>query len=302
MLTIRNLHIVCILLLITPLFLFLPGCQDLKADEHQAVSNDTIKPGSESNYQQLVSDQNLATQEEMIGAHEIPLNVTIGLYNGIGSWDLNVRALKNFLNEYRFEYSLIDENDLNSENLSERYDLIWFPGGFAAEYRYYIINHQPLIKFVAEGGALVGSCAGAYFVADIFSWMGNDHDYPLDIFSGTASGPLSGEIGWGNETILELNREITFNNDFEERIPVYYFDGPYFTPHGDNPVTILASYAVNDKPAVIAGRFESGKYLLFGPHPELGGYDAETGDYDVTGGNNAQWPWLESAIQWFAGW
>jgi glutamine amidotransferase-like uncharacterized protein len=232
-------------------------------------------------------------------------SLRIAIYNGIGSWDLNVKALENFFAQNELSYTLIDENDVTSINLRNRYDLIWFPGGFAGEYRYLIDDLKPLIDFVEQGGYYVGSCAGAYFAADILSWLcegGKDHDYPLNFFPGRAAGPLVFELNWGDEAFLVLNRDLTFNTAFDPALPVYYFDGPYFDASPGADYYIVARYEANEQPAVVAGFFGDGKYLLFGPHPEIGGISEQSGDYDLEGGNNAQWDWLIAVLYWFGDW
>ncbi len=229
----------------------------------------------------------------------------IGLYNGIGVWDLNVIALQNFFADNDLSYELFDEYDVTSLNLNDRFDLIWFPGGFAGEYRYLISDLEPLIDFVDQGGYYVGSCAGAYFAADILSWLGEDrkdHDYPLNFFPGKAVGPLVYELNWGDKAVLLLNRDMAANVDFELALPVYYFDGPYFEAFPEIDYLILARYETNNQPAVVAGHYGDGKYLLFGPHPEIGGINDQSGDYDLEGGNNAQWDWLLTILYWFGDW
>ncbi len=232
-------------------------------------------------------------------------SLRIGLYNGVGAWDINVTALQNFFNKHELTYELINENDVASLYLRDYYDLIWFPGGFAGEYRYAINDHDPLIEFVNRGGYYVGSCAGAYFAADILSWQGDekkDYDYPLNFFLGTAAGPMVGELNWGDEALLLLSRENSVNAGFGPVLPVYYFDGPYFAAFPETDYLILARYEKNNLPAVIAGHYGEGKYLLFGPHPELGGINIQSGDYDLEGGTNAQWDWLLAILYWFGNW
>jgi len=227
-------------------------------------------------------------------------SVKFGIYNGIGSWDENVKALEEFFTTYNLSYTLFNENDIVSNNLLDQFDLIWFPGGFASEYRYYIEDHQTIQEFVAGGGAYIGSCAGAYYAADILRWMGEDYDYPLKLYRGVAVGPLVNEINWGEEAEILLNPLLTANEGYGQAIAIYYFDGPYFAADNQAGVTILGRYAINNQPAIIAGRYGQGKYLLFGPHPELGDYNQQQDGNDTIGNNGTQWPWLFSVLIWFS--
>lgn len=271
-----------------------------------ADNYDQTNVNNEDDDQEPFSELKSSSESDEIAKPDPAIKyLRIGLYNGIGVWNLNVTALKNFFSEHELNYELFDEYDIASINLSDSFDLIWFPGGFAGEYRYLITDLEPLIDFVDQGGYYVGSCAGAYFAADILSWLGEDgkdHDYPLNFFPGKATGPLVYDLNWGDEAVLLLNRDIAINDDFEAKIPVYYFDGPYFDAFPEANYLILARYEVNNLPAVVAGHYGDGKYLLFGPHPEMGGIDEQSGDYDLEGGNNAQWEWLLAVLYWFGDW
>ncbi len=232
----------------------------------------------------------------------------IGVYNGVGSWDLNVDANLNFLEKHGFTSGLFDEDDAVNLDLSEQFDMIWFPGGFSGEYNYLISSHDNIRSFVASGGAFIGSCAGAYYASDILRWKGSNQDYRLALFDGIGAGPLIGLINWGEIATLTLTEEHPANEGFADELGAYYMDGPYFIPHNEDEnnkeqqIEILARYSVNEKPAVIAGRYGDGKYLLLGPHPELGGYSPGSADMNVEGEEGAQWPWLLSSLLWFYSW
>lgn len=224
----------------------------------------------------------------------------IGIYAGAGSWDENVVAFENFFVNSGYEYENFDEEDLIKDNFLDSFDLIWFPGGFSAEYRSLIpeAGHDAIRIFVENGGMLAATCAGAYYVADIMRWQGNDREYPLKIFKGTSVGPLSGLVGWGQITNIKLDETI-FGSEFPDFLPMYYFDGPYFVPHDEEDIIVAARYVVNDEPAVIAGKYGEGKYILFGPHPELGGYTPSNPEINLDGEEGAQWPWLKNILNWF---
>jgi len=224
----------------------------------------------------------------------------VGLYTGKGSWKENVEVAGNFLDHYEFEWSSFEENEAVSLDLENHYDLLWFPGGFAAEYKHYINDHSNIRDFVSDGGLFIGSCAGAYYASDILRWQGTDYEYPLHLFDGKGVGPLAGQIGWGETGIVELEEGHPVNQGFNLEKEMYYFDGPYFEPYDNDSVTVLARYQVNSEPAIIAGSKGAGKYLLLGPHPEIGGYSAESPDFSPDGEGGAQWPWLYRAVVWLS--
>ncbi len=226
----------------------------------------------------------------------------IGIYSGVGSWDVNVEAFINFFDFYEYTWILVDEKDMGNMDLAGKIDAIIFPGGFAAEYKNLIPNHDNLIYFLKEGGIFIGTCAGAYYASDILTWHGTDYQYPLGFYDGRGIGPLAGQVNWGDVTGFQLTPGHPVNESFNQTLDIYYFDGPYFDIDETASVEIIASYVVNNQPAVIAGRYGEGKYLLFGPHPELGGYSAQSPEFNLHGEEGAQWPWLQSSLIWLFDW
>jgi glutamine amidotransferase-like uncharacterized protein len=235
-----------------------------------------------------------------------PLRVVI--YAGAGSWDENVITLQYFFEEYGYSWSTIDENISPGKNFNEEFELIWFPGGFASEYRYDSLDHELIRSFVKNGGVFVGSCAGAYYASERLLWLYTDDgepveiEYPLKLFKGVAVGPLVGFINWGDKASLNLAEDHPANINFNSAIEIYYMDGPYFEPEREDTVEILARYKANNKPAAIAGRYGDGKYLLLGPHPEFGDYYQDILDLDKNNAETVQWLWLQSVLEWLIDW
>lgn len=226
-----------------------------------------------------------------------PLVCTVGLYTGKGSWDEDVEALRNFLDAHELTLVEIDQKTISKGELNELCDILVFVGGWSSEYCHYIENHANIRSYVENGGCFVGFCAGAYYASSTMLWKGSHLDYPLKLFSGTAAGPLS--IGWGKPSEIELNKEITFNLEFEDTLEIWYFDGPCFTGISEPSTQVLARYRDNGEAAVIAFSFGNGRVLLSGPHPELG-FIPSTDLVEVEGGSGAQWPWFYAALKWLA--
>ncbi|MDY6825816.1 MAG: BPL-N domain-containing protein [Bacillota bacterium] len=252
--------------------------------EGSAQENDGLTPVEE-------------TEEKLAAPPVLP---RVGLYNGRGSWETNVSAFYNFFEQYGYRCSYFNEVDAVEMDMGDQFDLICFPGGFAAEYKNFISEHDNIRSYVEEGGLFVGVCAGAYYACDTLRWQGTDHPYPLGLYDGKGVGPLSGLVAWGEKADITLTGEHPVNAGFNESMEMYYFDGPYFEPYERGTVEILARYDVNDEPAVIAGSHGNGSYLLLGTHPELGGYSHSSPEFNLEGGDGAQWPWLHSALLWLA--
>jgi len=245
-------------------------------------------------------DESLSQGTSSEESEFLPGSINIGVYSGRGSWDINVEAFRRFFEKNGYKWDEFDQNDLIVDGYLSRFDLIWFPGGFSAEYKAYISakGHENIRAYVANGGAIAGSCAGAYFMADIMVWYGNDSSYPVKIFEGKAIGPLAGMVSWGEIAQMKINEGV-FGNEFSGILPIYYYDGPYFIPNDGVNIEILARYEINNEAAVISGNYGNGKYLLFGPHPELGGNYSSSSGINVDGGEGAQWEWLNKSLKWF---
>ncbi len=270
-----------------------PAAQDddeLPANSGSTPLPDEFEPGPDQNSSK--------TECNIMEIPEDPELPRVGLYAGKGSWGENVEVIGHFLDHHGFKWSVFDENEAVKPGLEEQYDLLWFPGGFAAEYKNFISDHSIIRDFVNDGGLFIGSCAGAYYASRILRWEGADHEYPLELFKGKGVGPLSGLIGWGKTGSIELMEGHPVNHGFNPEKEMYYFDGPYFEPDEEESVTILARYQANNEPAVIAGTSGGGKYLLLGPHPEIGGYSEQSPQFSPEGEDGAQWPWLYRAILW----
>lgn len=224
-----------------------------------------------------------------------PFNPTVGLYTGRGSWGPDLEAMNNFLDRYELDRVEIDQETLGSADLGELCDILVFVGGFSSEYLHHVGNHRNIRTFVEQGGCFVGFCAGAYYASSTMVWMGKPLDYPLKLFPGEATGPLN--IGWGSLALIDLNRDLPFNQDFGDTMEMWYFDGPCFTALEDPGIDVLARYRNNGEAAVIAFPLGRGRVLLSGPHPELGYSPAEE-RIDPAGGSGARWPWLYAALQW----
>jgi glutamine amidotransferase-like uncharacterized protein len=246
------------------------------------------------------SDESSSQASSPVSSEFLPGSINIGLYSGKGSWDINVKAFRRFFEKSGYKWEEFDQKDLTVEDYLSRFDLIWFPGGFSAEYRANISvqGRGNIQNYAKNGGAIAGSCAGAYYMSDIMVWHGKSSSYPVKIFEGKAIGPLAGKVSWGGISQLKINESV-FGKEFPDTLPVYYYDGPYFVPNDAVQVEVLARYAINNEAAVISGNYGKGKFLLFGPHPELGGNYSSSKGINVDGGEGAQWDWLNKSLQWF---
>ncbi len=130
------------------------------------------------------------------------------------------------------------------------------PGGDAIEVAQHMkpAQMQLLRNFIAQGGAYLGICAGAFF-ADHFA---DDHNKvpALGLIPGISRDFLPGNV---DDLILKVMwRTPRF---------LYFQAGATFELDGKRPVDILARY-MDGRPAVIQFPYGRGTVVLSGPHPE----------------------------------
>ena len=300
----KKLFTILFILTSTSLLLFSCSAED-SAPKNEITENevknkgheleDEFSNGSDEENKNADQSHNQVTEPAL---KELPRDFFVGIYSGQGSWYESAEATRRFLENHDIKWDDFDEEDALDHEEINRFDLLWFPGGFAAEYKNYIKDHAIIRDFVHEGGLFVGSCAGAYYASAILNWQGTGYEYPLDFFEGKGSGPIPA-IAYGEATTIYLDDEHPVNQDFNSITEMYYFDGPYFEPADDENITVLARYRVNEEPAIIGGKSGDGSYLLLGPHPELGGYSEASSGFNLDGEDGARWQWLYALLKWF---
>jgi glutamine amidotransferase-like uncharacterized protein len=160
------------------------------------------------------------------------------------------------------------------DNILDEYDIIAIPGGWAWAYFQDLTNSgvAKIRSFVENGGAFFGVCAGAYFACDNIRWEGNPIAYSLDLYPNLGIGPIEAIAAWPGHNMTKINLNKAGDGPDLSGEPdshiVMYYGGPYFETSGTERVNILATYDVNDEPAIISYEYELGRIVLSGPHVE----------------------------------
>ncbi len=208
-----------------------------------------------------------------------------------GVWQEGVTAVKCMLNWMGFSYEEITYQDLNdpSQDISLPYKVLLFPGGFAYWYNYWIstFGKKQIRNFVNSGGGYFGICAGAFFASSHVVWEGISYGddslynaygeltgYDLNLFSGTATGPLNSIAPWPAYGMTKIDFETESEILSSYKTPPFseemlYYGGPFFTLEHNTRVTVLGNYDHNQAPAFVAFAYGSGRIVLTGPHPEI---------------------------------
>ncbi len=184
-----------------------------------------------------------------------------------GVWVKGLLQLEKLLGEEGWSYQRIGPYELK-EGLSPCCSLIIVPGGDTFRLRTELGQEgiEALTDFVKRGGSYLGICAGAYGVSKEVVWMSQYYSSGVYLFDGRAEGPLDELAPWPLSATVEINLKSNHPAlpPATPTIKVLYWGGPAFT---DGKAEVLATYALNSLPAIIAGR-KGGKWVLTGVHPE----------------------------------
>ncbi len=153
-----------------------------------------------------------------------------------------------------------------------RYSAMVLPGGFAYPGYTHLITEEAkgrIRQFVADGGVYMGICAGAFFASRDIRWhgvpYGPEAGYSLNLFDGTAAGPIAQLADYPEWAPTVLASE-------GPEHPVWYAAGPWLESE-DPAVKTVATYSApglpqQGAPAVVTAPFGDGHVVLWGPHPE----------------------------------
>lgn len=173
-------------------------------------------------------------------------------------------------------------------------DLLVIPGGADVPYARKLngTGNQKIKDYVADGGAFLGICAGAYYAcAEVIFDKGGPLEVTetrqLAFFPGKAVGPILAPYDYKTQSGSRAARLITAFPDTSTLIPTlatYYNGGPFFQDAHQYPGTrVLAWYEdnrheQNHLPAVLEIHFGKGTVILSGVHPEYDPFTLDPND------------------------
>jgi glutamine amidotransferase-like uncharacterized protein len=187
-----------------------------------------------------------------------------------------VKSLQQELDPFKYRIRRMDSKVLKSENWEKETALLVIPGGRDVYYHQALdgAGTSKIRKFVEEGGAYLGICAGAYFGAGAIEFeKGGSYEVcaerSLAFFPGLAEGPAYGKNKYRIDGLqgLEAARVSWKDDSFH----VYYNAGCQFVGAHEFPgVSILSSYLEleGDPAAIISCKIGQGKAVLSGVHLE----------------------------------
>lgn len=204
---------------------------------------------------------------------ELRADRTIGVYIDEGVFPPSAQAVIRRLDEAKTPPLLLLADDFTPEGLKGLKRII-VPGGWAPSILAGLGDHgqKALVRFVEQGGAYLGICAGAYVPCSKVRWEGETIPYPLGLVQGTAAGPVKGRAPWPTAETFDLQL------DKKKRSRALYAGGASFEV---KDAKVLARYPGGGAAAIEIKR-RKGRLILTGAHVEF----RTDKDADLLGQNN----------------
>jgi len=228
----------------------------------------------------------------------------VAVYNE--NWNDSIITFEHFLDYKNMTWEEVTGADINNNDLRPLYDVLFMPGGtFTSINRQISASGRQHIKdLVSSGGGYIGICAGGYYASASIIWAGRTYDYDLDLYSGTAIGPLDEIMPWdySKMTNLTMNLNHPINQYEPSRERQLYYGGPKF--QGGNYSTVATYDEASNALAAITCSYGSGRVALIGTHAEIDEDSNRDGSpfADLFYDYGSDWPLLWTTMDWLMGW
>jgi len=233
--------------------------------------------------------------------------VRVAVYSGDGAYFRSIKAAMRMFLWMGAEPQRITPREIIDGKLKS-FDVLYMTGGWAVPYIRDLKNGgtSKIREFVQQGGAYIGTCAGAFFAADYIYWEGKRYEYPLDLFPGAARGPIPELASWPGFKLCRINLSPTphaITKGEPDSMMSLYYGAPWFEVPPGFKADILAYYDINHQPAMLAYEFGLGRVFLTGVHTEF----EEGSDRDNVRWDNdmhdpeSEWPLMRNAVCWLVG-
>ena len=231
----------------------------------------------------------------------------------VGAWEASITAFSKFLEWKGISYKKVDAAYINANKLEGVFKAIYFPGGDCDGYDEDIndAGKQNIRDLVANNGAYIGVCAGAEFACDKLIWKGVEYDHGLDLFKGTATGPLDVIAKYPKYDMSTFSMNLQHPiNEFEtmfgygpdkNKEDVLYYGGCVYQAYKGTTFETVATFdAYKNEAGMLTFNYGTGRVLLISPHPEIEEDNDRDGDKfgDALDDHGSDWNFLWPATDW----
>ena len=208
------------------------------------------------------------------------------LYNGGGTWTVEVNSLQNILSDHQLSYNLVDANELNAMSFEDiiQYGLMIFPGGNGAQQAGGLTaaTHSRLRTAVQVNGvSYFGICAGSFIAQAPVPAAGKDVSYGL----GIVPGPLLEYYALENQGIDTAMVNLKLPDGSSKK--VLWYGGPMTTNISGG---IISKYP-DGTPAMSEMWSGKGFVVLSGVHPTATSGMLSSLGQDSTNAVQLDWTW-----------
>lgn len=234
-----------------------------------------------------------------------PVGRKVALYADHGCWPSSITAASKMFEWMGLAVTKVDAATINSGGLAG-YDLFCVPGGDMYRYSQSITSSgkERIRDFVAQGGAYVGICGGAYFAGERVFWRGQQLPMaPLGLYRGYARGPIDEIAPYPDSTMCRIDLAGE-SHPITAAIPdsawVLYYWGPALFPEDENAVAAIGRYTIGGAAAALAFDFGAGRVFIIGAHPEIE-EDSDrdgVGELDVLEDRGSDWDLMRAVVRW----
>lgn len=199
--------------------------------------------------------------------------VRIAVYSGDGAYFRSIRAATKMFEWMGADAQRITPQEIIAGKL-DNFDILYMTGGWAVPYIRDLRNGgtAKIRDFVERGGGYIGVCAGAFFAADHIYWEGKRNEYPLNLFPGSAKGPIAEIAPWPRFKLCRINLSKT-PHPITKGEPAFleslYYGGPWFDIPPGFKADVLAYYDINNRPVMLTYEYGQGRVFLTGLHTEF---------------------------------
>jgi glutamine amidotransferase-like uncharacterized protein len=203
--------------------------------------------------------------------------LNVGLYDGGGTGSSGPRAISAILRDNAaVAFTYVGPAELYDDALAQ-FDVLIFPGGSGSRQARALGDRgtASVRKFVSDGGAYIGHCAGGYLASHGYPWsLGLINLKTIDREHWRrGSGDVQVELTDAGRAVLGEHETVT----------IRYANGPIFAPAEVAdlpPYEVLGWYrselaengaptgVMIDTPAIVSAPFGQGRVLIFSCHPE----------------------------------
>ena len=228
---------------------------------------------------------------DRLAAPKSPNTLQVAVFDGTGTGPSRIDLCRVIEDASDISLHDVGPEQMKAEVL-EQFDVLVFPGGSGSKQGNAIgeKGREAVRKYVADGGGIVGICAGAYLCSAHYKWSLDLID--ASTFTGSVEIPGKGKKPlWYRGVEADIDMELTPQGErlfagagIPRNFVVRYCNGPIISPkdlealedyevlawfRSENGLWESQEGTMINTPAIVLGEFGKGRVISVSPHPEF---------------------------------